>query len=218
MTDPVSTSRDRVRAYAQIDGVQDIFGGVYFMLFGGNFLSATLVRQPGPVHLALSWLPLATILVLLVLRTRLVEAARRRFTYPRLGYVSLESASEEDRRSRIALSVAFMIVLVVVPIVAFAFIDVHSIRGDWLRWTPALAGLVLGGVYMVEGARNTYLRRYLICGPLVVALGLALSFADLPFLLVSGWGFLGAGVIMIGGGVYALWRLVRTTSVDLHAA
>jgi len=160
---------------SQQDGLMEFVMGVCLLAMSTRLFSRVLIGM----------FPLA-----MVLFSPFLNAMRRRFTYPRAGFVKLIPDRPKDAIAGIAL-----ITLVVIAVLAVAFILLADVRnfGLWLKLVPLWAGVVLGVMFVSLAAKSGTGRYYIFTLWSVIS-GISLSIADfepvetgtLLYLLVMG--------------------------------
>jgi hypothetical protein len=141
---------------SQQDGLMEFVMGICLLAMSTRLLSRVLIGM----------FPLA----MLLFRPAL-NAMRKRFTYPRAGFVKLVEDKPKDAIAGIAL-----ITLIVIAVLAVAFIlfaDVGDF-GLWLKWVPLWAGVVLAIMFVSLAAKSTSSRYYIFALYSLLA-GLVLS-------------------------------------------
>lgn len=114
---------------SQQDGLLELVMGLCMVLMSSRLLSPALVGM----------LALPAVLFWPVL-----EAMRRRFTYPRVGYVKLIPDKPKD-----VIRGIFLVTLVVLVVLGVALWTTGKIRDFdlWMRWCPFWGGTVLAGMF-----------------------------------------------------------------------
>jgi hypothetical protein len=141
---------------SQRDGLMEFVMGICLLAMSTRLLSRVLIGM----------FPLAMLLFRPVL-----SAMRKRFTYPRTGYVKLVDEKPKDAIAGIAL-----ITLIVIAVLAVAFILFADVRdfGLWLKWVPLWAGVVLAIMFVSLAAKSGATRYYIFALYSLLA-GLVLS-------------------------------------------
>lgn len=141
---------------SQQDGLMEFVMGICLLAMSTRLLSRVLIGM----------FPLAMLLFRPVL-----SAMRKRFTYPRTGYVKLVDEKPKDAIAGIAL-----ITLIVIAVLAVAFILFADVRnfGLWMKWVPLWAGVVLAIMFVSLVAKSTTTRYYIFALYSILA-GLVLS-------------------------------------------
>jgi uncharacterized membrane protein len=130
---------------------------------------------------------------------RILENLKRKYTYPRMGYMRLHA----DPPKKTACSIFFYMLLVVVVMVVALVITFGNISADlWYRWTPTFMGAILTGalVYLVGKSAD---RRYYGVAVFGLVTGVVLSIYKfksmwtglIVYLLFMGSCFVGLGVV-----------------------
>jgi hypothetical protein len=128
---------------SQQDGLMEFVMGICLLAMSTRLLSRVLIGM----------FPLA----MLLFRPAL-NAMRKRFTYPRTGYVKLVPDKPKD-----AISGIVLITLIVIAVMAVAFILFADVRnfGLWLKWVPVWAGIVLAIMFVSLAAKSSTTRYYI---------------------------------------------------------
>jgi hypothetical protein len=142
--------------FSQQDGLMEFVMGICMVAMSTRLLSRVLIVM----------FPLA----MLLFRPAL-EAMRKRFTYPRIGYVKLIPDKPKDAISGIAL-----ITLIIIAVMAVVFILFADVRNFslWLKWVPVWAGVILA-IMFVSLATKSGATRYYIFALYSVVIGFVLS-------------------------------------------
>ena len=100
-----------------------------------------------------------------------LEAMRRRFTYPRIGYVKLIPDKPKE-----VIGAIFLVTLIVLAIMAVAFILFGNVRDFnlWMKWLPVWGGTVLAGMFSSFASKSGSPRYYVFAVWSVLS-GFALS-------------------------------------------
>jgi hypothetical protein len=169
---------------SQQDGLLELVMGICMVAISTRLISRVLVGM-----LALPMLFFGPLLV----------AMRRRFTYPRIGYVKLIPDKPKE-----VLGAIFLITLVVVAVMAVAFLLFGDVRDFnlWLKWTPAWGGVVLAGMFGSFGSKSGCARYYVFAVWSLIS-GFVLSV--LRFEAVETGTLL---YFLVMGGPLILWGLV----------
>jgi len=141
---------------SQQDGLLELVMGVCMIAISTRLFSRVLV-----VMLVLP----------VILFHPFLEAMRRRFTYPRIGYVKLIPDKPKE-----VISGIFLVSVVVVGILAFAFLIYGGIRNFelWLRWCPFWGGTVLAGMFSSFASKSGAVRHHVFAAWSLLA-GIVLS-------------------------------------------
>lgn len=176
---------------SQQDGLMEFVMGICLLAMSTRLFSRVLICM----------FPLA----MLLFRPAL-NAMRKRFTYPRTGYVKLIPDKPKDAISGIAL-----ITLIVIAVLAVAFIlfaDVGDF-GLWLKWVPLWAGVVLAIMFISLAAKSGTIRYY-IFALWSVLYGLVLSILNFePVETGTLLYFLAMGALLTPSGLVIFIRFLR---------
>jgi hypothetical protein len=166
----VSQDRDlkEIEKRTYRESLQD---GLMEILIGGLlYMCGLLVADPKvmPVFLALYVIYLTSL-------PRILEAAKRRYTYPRLGKVVLHQRKPRPVVTGVALHALGWAALVATVLAVSGRLTVH----EWYRWLPVWLGLCLVGafwsVYFKSGSA-----RYLVYAVVALGAGIAIGCLRLP--------------------------------------
>lgn len=176
---------------SQQDGLMEFVMGVCLLAMSTRLFSRVLIGM----------FPLAMLLFRPVL-----NAMRKRFTYPRAGFVKLVEDKPKDAIAGIAL-----ITLIVIAVLAVAFIlfaDVGDF-GLWLKWVPLWAGVVLAIMFVSLAAKSGTIRYY-IFALWSVLYGLVLSILNFePIETGTLLYFLAMGALLTPSGLVIFIRFLR---------
>jgi hypothetical protein len=132
-------------------------------------------------------------------------AVRRRFTYPRTGFVEYR----QDRRPwgvGIGLALALVVVL----------LALRSTTANWVAWLFVFQGVVPGALTFYFGHLVRFARLQVV-GALCAAFGVAIAvagFGPAPGMMLF-WSGIGALYLLSGGVTF--WRYVRAHPVPAEA-
>ena len=176
---------------SQQDGLMEFVMGICLLAMSTRLFSRVLIGM----------FPLAMILFRPAL-----NAMKKRFTYPRIGFVKLIPDKPKDAISGIAL-----ITLIVIAVLAVAFIlfaDVGDF-GLWLKWVPVWAGVVLAIMFISLAAKSGTIRYY-IFALWSVLYGLVLSILNFePVETGTLLYFLAMGALLTPSGLVIFIRFLR---------
>ena len=143
-------------ADSQQDGLLELVMGICMIAISTRLFSRVLV-----VMLVLP----------VILFHPLLEAMRKRFTYPRIGYVKLIPDKPRDVITGILLvSIAVAVILVIVFLI---FGDIGNFE-LWLRWCPFWGGTVLAGMFSSFASKSRAFRHHILAAWSLIA-GIVLS-------------------------------------------
>ena len=128
------------------------------------------------------FLPIFVIFYILFM-PKIIEAFRKRYTYPRIGYVKLH----EDEPPKLSLGVAMVVLLIFVIIIAVlysVYIDLID-RSFIYRWLPAVFGFIMWGpsLYLKD---RTGQNRYYLFGLLMSVTGITIGLANFSTVEIQG--------------------------------
>jgi hypothetical protein len=205
INDPLLDANTRVQRYWNVDGLHEIAMAILFLLtalsvWAGE--SATLSKfWKGAAAVAL---PIFLIVGISV-EGSVVQAIRRRLTFPRTGFVTFRKPSA--KRRRVGVTVAFCIAILVVFLVARS--PLENVQA-WL--VPALS-LVFGGFVAWMGLAFR-LRRFLVVALASAAAGAAIAALGLPLPAAMAMYWMAMGVVMLLSGALALRRYLHAAPVE----
>ncbi len=102
---------------------------------------------------------LVVMLVLpIILFSPALVALRKRYTYPRIGYVKLIPDKPKE-----VIGAIFLITLTVIFIMAVIFFIFRDVRDFslWMKWIPVWGGIVLAGMFSSYGSKSGCIRYYI---------------------------------------------------------
>jgi len=143
---------------SQQDGLVEVMMGLILMTFGGFFYSTVF----------------AFYILLIVFSGKIVESIRRRYTYPRIGFVKFHRENPKD-----ALTGVFLFELAVIVII-FTLIAISGDVTDysrWVNWAPLFFGMILVGPFAHAQSRSGSIR-YTGYAILSVILGIIFSLIE----------------------------------------
>jgi len=165
MSSEIELKRLEQRAFrdANQDGLMEILMGAVFSVASLAWLSPAPAWMPG---LFVIFGPLA------------LEALRKRFTYPRIGYVRLRQ--EPPKRPLLGVRSVPLGMAVYVLIVLGAWVLLLAAAGDvrdaslWRKWCPTLLALMLTGgfIYLADKSGRIWVYGWIVFS---IALGVACS-------------------------------------------
>ena len=197
MIEPIDLSkveRNLFRDFLQ-DGLAD-------MLLGAAFLFIGLLLPRGGV--------VAFVAIGLLFYTPLLRALKRRFTYPRAGYVELRQADPTPLPwFTLGAAVLGLVTLIAVLIAAGAI--AHPAL--WYRWMPIFFGIWLAGIFLGLGL-NVRLARYYVMAGVALAAGPACALLPLSGKLANiGLFFAVAGAVPLAWGAVVFLRFLLENPV-----
>ena len=141
MTQNLNLKEIEKKAYrdSQQDGLMEVMMGLILMTFGGFFYS--------PVF--------AFYILLIVFAGRIVESIRRRYTYPRIGFVKFHEENPKDALTGVFLFEFAVIVIIFTLISIFGDVKDYS---QWVKWSPLFFGMILVGPFAHAASRSGNIR------------------------------------------------------------
>ena len=182
--------RNVFRDFCQ-DGLVDIVFGAFFLFAGLSLLGGY----------SLSFSMLITVFFVPLLR-----GLKKRFTYPRTGYVELRQGEPGPAPWLILGSLVLGLIALVAVLIAAGVI------GDparWYRWMPIFFGIWLAGIFLGLGLSVRLVRYYIVAG---VVLAGGPTFALLPLagkLANIGLFSAAVGAVLLAWGGFAFVRFLR---------
>ena len=146
----------RTFADSQQDGLLELVMGICMLAISTRLFSRVLV-----VMLVLP----------VILFGPFLKAMRKRFTYPRTGYVKLIPDKPKE-----VIAGIFLVSIFVLGMLAVVFLIFGGIRNFdlWLRWCPFWGGTVLAGMFSSFASKSGAARHYVFTGWSLLA-GIVLS-------------------------------------------
>ncbi len=193
MSTPIDVKEIERKAYrdSQQDGLMELVMGVC--------LAAMSSRALSPVFIG-------TFVLAPLLFRPVLMAMRKRFTYPRIGYVKLVEEKPKEVVGGIATVMLILIAAMAVGFVIFG--DVRNVA-LWLKWSPAFVGVLLAGMFSSIAAKSRLIPQYAFALASVIS---GLVFSILRFeppetgLFIY---FLVMGVLLILYGLVMFIRFLR---------
>jgi hypothetical protein len=141
---------------SQQDGLLELVVGVCMVAISTRLFSRVLV---------------AMLVLPVILFHPFLEAMRKRFTYPRIGYVKLIPDKPRD-----VLTGIFLVTVVVLAVLTVAFLIFGGVRDfdRWLRWCPFWGGTVLAGMFSSFASKSGAARHHVFAAWSFIA-GIVLS-------------------------------------------
>lgn len=153
-------ARKTQQAYYE-DGLADLFMGVLFLGLASLF---TLIAHNIIIY----------VILILTLNPLfygpLIEAAKRRWVYPRAGYVKPKPLDEPSTR-KVLLALVPLLSIVILPPVIFFLISGFAGLFFWLTWiAPAMFGFLIALGFVLL-ARKYHITRYYLFALLLPVIG-----------------------------------------------
>jgi hypothetical protein len=182
--------RNIFRDYCR-DGLVDMMFGGYFLFIGLGLLVGTVA--PFVVFPIVFFAPL-------------LRGLKKRFAYPRTGYVELRQGDPQALPWFVLGSLILGLVALVTVLIAAGVIAQPA---QWYRWMPIFFGIWLAGIFLGLALRVGLVRYYVVAG---VALAGGPTFALLPLagkLENIGLFLAAVGAVLLAWGVIAFVRFLR---------
>jgi len=143
---------------SQQDGLMEVMMGLILITFGCFLYS--------PVF--------AFYILLIIFSKKIVESIRRRYTYPRIGFVKFHKENPKDALTGVFLFEFAVIVIIFTLISIFGDVKDYS---RWIKWSPLFFGMILVGPFAHAASRSGSIR-YAGYAMLSVVLGLFFSIIE----------------------------------------
>ena len=143
---------------SQQDGLMEVMMGLILITFGCFLYS--------PVF--------AFYILLIIFSKKIVESIRRRYTYPRIGFVKFHKENPKDALTGVFLFEFAVIVIIFTLISIFGDVKDYS---RWIKWSPLFFGMILVGPFAHAASRSGSIR-YTGYAMLSVVLGLFFSIIE----------------------------------------
>lgn len=166
------------------DGLMEIMMGILLIVFGATYGSVLYF--------------IFAFLIPIFLFPRLMEAIRKRYTYPRIGYAKLPVDDPKKTAKGIFVYTAVVIALMVI---CFLLFGKAKDAATYKKWSPALMGVLLvGGFLYAHGKSGDF--RYIIYIVLSVGFGLLFSIMNFESYngLITNFYVMG-GIFIIAGAI-----------------
>lgn len=191
--------RNVYRDYFQ-DGLPDVLIGAFFLFLG--------VSLPGG-----SMAPLAVFPILLF--APVLEALKKRFVYPRTGYVELRKG---DPRPLPQFILGALILGLAVLVTLLLSMGIIGKPAQWYRWMPIMFGIWLAGIFLGLALRVRLARYHVVAGVALIG-GPVCAFLPLERKLEPLGLFLAmVGFVLLAWGVGAFLRFLRRYPVQVEEA
>ncbi len=183
----------RVRAYWYLDGWAELAGGGVFILLGLFFAGQEWLPKGSLLEALFAPGLLLVFVAATIATSRVVNAMKARFTYPRTGYVSYRVDQKHVGQRRLAAGLSAAVFAMVLVFVAA--------RTGTTGWVPAVSGIIVAGTLLYMESKGGGLRRFYLLAVLSAVLGIALSFGPVPlgYRLAMFYGFMGLAFMVSGG-------------------
>jgi hypothetical protein len=181
------------------DYMQD---GLMEMMLGGLFFFLGLLLPRGGL--------VAWVVLLIVFSAPLLQRLKKRFTYPRTGYVELRQGDPGPIPWFVLGSLVLGLVALVVVLIATGVI---ADPGRWYRWMPVFFGIWLAGIFLGLGVQVRLVRYYLVAGVALAGGPLAALVPMSEKLANIGLCFAAVGAALLVSGIVAFVRFLRRNPI-----
>ena len=185
---------ERARRTIYSDGLTELFAAAVLFI-----MALFWVANPALIGVAAAFIVLYG--------WKLVEKAKERFTYPRIGFFQERTDDPQETARGILL---FFGLAFAAMVAAIAVVGSITEAAEWRRAAPLLSGLLLAAAFWYLGDRSG-LRRHRVVAVYAVATGVLLwiggSGADYEAMV---WHLLGMVLILGAIGTWALVHFART--------
>ncbi len=192
MTTKIDLKQIEQKAYrgSNQDGLIEIMLGILLTVFGATFGSALYIFA---------------ILIPVFLFPRLMEAIRKRYTYPRIGYAKLPVDDPKKTAKGIFVYITVVLVLMVI---CFLLLGKAKDAAAYKKWSPAVMGVLLVGGFLYSHGKSGEFR-YIIY--IVLSVGFGILFSILKFESYDGLiiNFFVMGGIFVVVGIISFILFVR---------
>jgi hypothetical protein len=155
--DLVEIERKSYRELMQ-DGSTEALMGLVLLVFPGLIAESSFV----PIF----------VVFYIIFMPHLIEVFRKRYVYPRVGYVKVK----EDEPPKLTLGIAMVVLLIFASVIAVLYSLWSGLidRSFIWRWLPTVFGFIMWGpsLYLKE---KTGQNRYYLLGTLMMVSGVAIS-------------------------------------------
>jgi hypothetical protein len=205
MQDPLLDAHIRNARYWNVDGLSEIAIGLQVLLVPLYLYGVTQTSR-GSLGRVLAVLVLVVGLpAAMFLSGRVVVAIRRRFTYPRTGFVEYR---RDGRPPAFGLGLALALLVL--------FLVVKSTTANWVAWLFVFQGVVPGALTFYFG-HLVRLARLQVVGALCAVFGVAVALAGAGLVQGMTTFWLGFGALYLLSGGVTFWRYVRAHPVPAEA-
>ncbi|MFX1404457.1 MAG: hypothetical protein ACFE9D_08310 [Promethearchaeota archaeon] len=153
------------------DGLADLFMAVILL---GLAALLTLLAH----NITFLWVMILTLNPLLY--RPLIERAKQRWVYPRVGYVKPKPLEATSTRTAVLVLVSIMILLILPPVVLFIFSGYDGLF-FWLIWIAPVTFSVLISIGLFIIARKYHVARYYLFAVLPPLIGILVPWLPLSF-------------------------------------
>ncbi|MDJ0923156.1 MAG: hypothetical protein QNJ77_01235 [Acidimicrobiia bacterium] len=184
----------RARAASYQDGLLELFAAAVLVI-----IAIAWIASPAFVGIVAAFVVLYG--------WKAVERAKRRFTYPRIGYYQEKS---EDTGSIARGMLLFVGVAILVMVAAVAIYGDLGDADDWRKAAPLLSGMTLAGAFWYTGDRSSLLRHRVVAGWSILTGVLLWAFSSGSTYEAVVWHLLLLALPLSAIGTWALEHFIRT--------
>lgn len=189
MKDTIEQTIRRTRRYWNIDGLPEFGFGLICLLLGAYFLVQSMLESDSLLYQVFNVLFILIVVGGSLISNRLVSYLKRKYTYPRTGYVAYR---QPPRYRRLILGlVAGLTASLLVSILYFT-----EMRNFWM---PVITAVVVAVVFTFV-ANQGYAPRYYFLALCSLAFGAIAALTGLGDLLGLALYYGGMGVVQIASG------------------
>ena len=202
MKDQIEQTILRTRRYWNIDGLPEFGFGLLCLLLAAYFMVQSSLESDSLLYQMLNILFILIIVGGSLISNRLVGYLKRKYTYPRTGYVSYR---QPPRYRRLALGlISGLIASLLVVILYFT-----EIRNFWIPVVTAVAVAVV----FTYVAHQGYAPRYYFLALCSLAFGAIAALAGLRDLLGLALYYGGMGLVQVASGAIVFRNFLTTYSL-----
>jgi hypothetical protein len=164
----------RVKQACFEDGLADIFmGGILLLLAFALFA----------VRVSIVFVIFFIVFVNPLFLSRILQAAKERWVYPRVGYVKPKEFQETNQRNSL-LALALILSIIFVPLIALVALYNFTGLVTWLVWIAPVSLGVLLAIGPFIAARKYRLKRYYLFAILLPLIGFVIPWLNLSFVSI----------------------------------
>jgi hypothetical protein len=201
MKDDLDQARKRTFQYWYVDGLNEMAFGTICLLLGIIFWAQTIIPQGSMLNTMLTISFVLLIVVGGLILGRLMEAIKRRLTYPRTGYVAY--TPRQPRRKWLTGAMAALLAVIIAQLV-INYTDLQNVA-------IAFVGIVIGATLLFVGLRVHLERFYLLAAFSAVA-GAAVAWMKYDLTRASAIYYAILGIALFISGGLTLIKYLRQTS------
>ena len=145
MSDPISLSSIEKKVFRDSlqDGIIEILASILFVLFALTYGKDIFV--------------VSAVLGIFVLAPG-IKVLKKRFTYPRTGYVELDEDKPKFRFKQMAI---FVLVVAGLAIISYGLLGSNQDNSTLRQWSPAIAGIICSGGFFYIAYKSGLVRLHI---------------------------------------------------------